>query len=84
MSAIRTYRHPHGPQMRLMRTVRIGNWFAWAPFNLRPRIIVVAFGRKYVWALANAKPGRRGLVRLATGYEYRAGRLGEFCTLAAR
>lgn len=46
---IRTYKLPYGPEHRMLRVVRIGDWFHWVPFNGRPRLIVKAFGRQLTW-----------------------------------
>lgn len=87
MSLVRTYRSPHGRDGKLLRSVHVGDWLHWAPFNERPRLIVKAFGRKFVFSDQavfdqpwNRTPRFR---RLATGFQVHVGRV-RFSTVAAR
>lgn len=80
-----TYRSLHGRHGEMRRTIRIGTWFLYSPFNLRPRLFLIVPGRrKFVWSLGCAERGRRSVSRLGAGMEIRAGRLGTFTALADR
>lgn len=87
MSVIRTYRSPHGPGGKMRRSVHVGKWLHWSPFNERPRLIVKVLGRKFVVSdqVVFDQPWNRTprFRRLATGIEVHVGRV-RFSTVADR
>lgn len=80
---VRTYRSPHGREMKMLRTVQLGYWFHWSPFDGQPRVIIVLRGRKFVWVSAN-RGTSKPLERLATGWTITIRHVGTLSTLAAR